>query len=106
MAEPAARLPIRPFIDHGANVQPAPATDEFLQKVYPQLYAKGQHHVAKPGDKIPMTGLNVTVVSSAGEVIKSPVPGGGAPNPSCANFKPGDGNAEDPMSVGTYVTYG
>jgi beta-lactamase superfamily II metal-dependent hydrolase len=106
MAELAARMPIRTFIDHGANVQPAPATDDFLQKVYPQLYAKGQHRVAKPGDRIPMIGLNVTIVSSAGEMIKSPLPGGGTPNPACANFKPGDGNAEDPMSVGTSVTYG
>jgi competence protein ComEC len=106
MAELAARLPIRTFMDHGPNVQPAPATDEFLQKVYPQLYAKGEHRVAKPGDKVPMAGLNVTIVSSAGEVIKMPLPGGGSPNASCANFKPGQGNAEDPMSVGTYVTYG
>lgn len=106
MAELAARMPIRTFIDHGPNVQPAPATDQFLQTVYPQLYAKGQHRVAKPGDKVPMAGLTVTLVSSAGETIKSPVAGGGAANPSCANFKPGDGNAEDPMSVGTYVTYG
>jgi beta-lactamase superfamily II metal-dependent hydrolase len=106
MAELAARLPIRTFIDHGPNVQPAPATDQFLQTVYPQLYAKGQHRVAKPGDKIPMTGVNITIVSSAGEVIKSAVPGGGTANPACANFKPGEGNAEDPMSVGTYVTFG
>jgi competence protein ComEC len=106
MAELASRLPIRTFIDHGPNVQPAPATDDFLQKVYPQLYAKGQHRVAKAGDKVPVAGLNVTIVSSAGEVIKTPLPGAGAPNPSCANFKPGQGNAEDPMSVGTYVTYG
>jgi competence protein ComEC len=106
MAELAARLPIRTFMDHGPNVQPAPATDEFLQKVYPQLYAKGQHRVVKPGDKVPTAGLNVTIVSSAGEVIKTPLPGGGSPNPSCANFQPGQGNAEDPMSVGTYVTYG
>src|SRR5215510_4971241 len=49
MAELAARLPIRTFIDHGPNVQPAQATDQFLQSVYPQLYGKGQHRVAKPG---------------------------------------------------------
>ena len=33
MAELAARMPIRTFIDHGPNVQPAPATDQFLQKI-------------------------------------------------------------------------
>src|SRR5215470_6047670 len=83
MAELAARMPIGTFIDHGPNVQPATATDDFLQKVYPQLYAKGQHRVVKPGDRIPVSGLNVTIVSSAGETIKVPLQGAGAPNPSC-----------------------
>src|SRR6266571_6524086 len=40
MAELAARIPIRHFIDHGPNVQPGAAADDFLQKTYPQLYAK------------------------------------------------------------------
>ena len=33
LAELAKRIPIRHFIDHGANVQPAPVADEFLAKV-------------------------------------------------------------------------
>ena len=106
MAELAARIPIRHFIDHGANVQPGAAADEFLQTTYPKLYEKAKHTVAKPGDKIPIAGLNVVVVTSAGETIKTPLAGAGAPNPYCANFKPGDNNAEDPMSVGVHVTFG
>jgi competence protein ComEC len=106
MAELAARVPIRNFIDHGPNVQPAAPVDDFLQKTYPQLYAKARHLVAKPGMKIPVAGLDVLVVTSAGEVIARALPGAGAANPSCANFKPGENNAEDPMSVGTYVTFG
>src|ERR1700682_6357016 len=35
LAELAKRIPIRHFIDHGANVQPAPAADDFIAKVYP-----------------------------------------------------------------------
>ena len=89
MAELAARIPIRNYIDHGPNVQPATATDEFLQKTYPQLYAKGQHRVARPGDTIAIAGVNAIVIASAGETIKTPLPGAGGPNPSCANFKPG-----------------
>src|SRR5438045_2142247 len=50
MAEVAARIPIRNFIDHGPNIQPAAAVDEFLQKTYPQLYAKAKHTVARPGN--------------------------------------------------------
>jgi competence protein ComEC len=106
MAELAARIPIRHFIDHGPNVQPAPAVDEFLAQTYPALYSKGTHSVAKPGDRIPVAGLDVRVVASAGETIKTALPGAGAANPYCAGFKPGESNAEDPMSVGTYVRFG
>jgi beta-lactamase superfamily II metal-dependent hydrolase len=106
MAELAKRIPIREFIDHGPNVQPAPAADDFLKNVYPKLYANAKHTVAKVGDRIAVDGLDVTVVTSAGETLKTPLPGAGAPNPYCANFKPGENNAEDPMSVGTYIAFG
>ncbi len=106
LSELAARIPIKQFIDHGPNVQPAQQADDFLHNVYPELYAKATHMVAKPGDKIPVAGLDWRVVTSAGEVIKSPLPGAGAPNPYCANFKPGDNNAEDPQSVGSYIQFG
>jgi len=106
MAELASKVSVREFIDHGPNVQPGAAADEFLMKTYPQLYAKGKHTVAKPGDKIGIAGLDVRVVTSAGETIKTALPGGGASNPYCADFKAGDNNAEDPQSVGVRVTYG
>jgi competence protein ComEC len=106
MAELAARVPIREFIDHGRNVQPGAAVDDFLQKTYPQLYAKATHVVATPDSTIAVAGLNVRVVTSAGQTIKNALPGAGASNPYCASFKPGENNAEDPMSVGTLVTFG
>src|SRR5207248_7445512 len=77
MAELAARVPIRNFIDHGPNVQPGAAADEFLQKTYPALYAKAKHTVATPGMKIPVSGLDVLVVTSAGETIKTALRGAG-----------------------------
>jgi len=106
MAELAARIPIRNFIDHGPNVQPGAAADEFLQRIYPPLYAKAKHTVAAPGMKIPVAGLDVVVVTSAGETIKTALSGAGDANSYCASFKPGENNAEDPMSVGTLVTFG
>jgi beta-lactamase superfamily II metal-dependent hydrolase len=106
MAELASKVQIGEFIDHGPNVQPGEAADTFLQKTYPPLYAKSKHTVAKAGDKLAIAGLDVRVVSSAGEVIKTPLPGAGKPNPYCAKFKAGDNNAEDPQSVGIYMTYG
>jgi competence protein ComEC len=106
LAELASKVPIREFIDHGPNVQPGELADNFLQKTYPQLYANAKHTVAKAGDRISMAGLDVRVVTSAGETIKTALPGAGKPNPYCANFKPGENNAEDPQSVGVYVNFG
>lgn len=108
MAALAERVPIRNFIDHGPNAQPAQAADDFLQKVYPTLYAKGRHTVVKAGDAIPIDGLSVRVVSAAGQVIQSPVPGGGAPNPWCAGFKSAmnPDTGENAQSVGIHLTYG
>jgi beta-lactamase superfamily II metal-dependent hydrolase len=106
LQELAKQVRIRNFIDHGPNVQPVPAVDEFLAKVYPQLYANARHTVAKPGDRIALGAVDVRVVTSAGETIKAPVPGGGAPNPYCAIFREGQANAEDPMSVGVHVAFG
>ncbi len=107
MAEVAARIPIRNFIDHGPNVQPGAAADDFLQKVYPGLYAKAKHTVAKPGDRIALGGLETRVVASAGNVATSPVPGGGQANPYCAAFKPQEvDKGENAQSVGVHMTYG
>jgi len=106
LAELAARIPIRHFIDHGANVQPAPGIDEFLRDEYPRLYAKGTHTVARPGDRIAVGGLDVRIVSSAGQVLSTPLPGAGQPNPYCASFKPTTNSAEDAQSVGADITFG
>jgi len=107
MAELAGGIPIRHFVDHGGNVQPAAATDEFLQKVYPTVYAKGTHTVAKPGDKIAVAGLDWRIVASAGEMIKTALPGAGKPNPACAGYKPKDPDpSENAQSVGSVVTFG
>ena len=106
LAELASKTEIREFIDHGPNVQPGEAADSYLRDTYPKLYANAKHTVAKPGDKISMTGVDVRVVTSAGQTIKTPLPGAGKPNPFCASFKPADNNAEDPQSVGIFVTFG
>jgi competence protein ComEC len=106
MEELAKRVTIKEYIDHGPNVQPGEAADNFLNNVYPKLIANAKHTVAKPGDRIAMGGLDVRVVTSANEVIKAPLPGAGKPNPYCSDFKAGDANKEDPMSVGIHVTFG
>jgi beta-lactamase superfamily II metal-dependent hydrolase len=109
MADVAARIPIRNFIDHGPNTQARNAiADDFIKNIYPSLYAEAKHTVVKPGDKIPMSGLDWRIVSAAGEVIQTPLPGAGSPNPECANFtpKPIHEDDENPQSVGSVITFG
>ncbi len=107
MAELASRIPIRHFIDHGPSVQSQPASDAFLKDVYPGLYAKGKHTVTKPGDRIPIAGLDWRIVTSAGQAIKTPLPGAGQPNPYCAAHKPQDADpTENAQSVGSVITFG
>ena len=68
LPELATRVHIANFIDHGANVQPAANIDPVLQQ-YADLYANAKHTVVKPGEKIPVTGLDWRIVSAAGKVL-------------------------------------
>jgi glyoxylase-like metal-dependent hydrolase (beta-lactamase superfamily II) len=100
ISELASRIPIANYVDHGPNVQPGPNIDPVLQQ-YAQLYAKAKRTIVKPGDKLPVSGLDWTIVTAAGEVIKTTPAGAGAPNPSCAAFRPqGADRSENAQSVG------
>src|SRR6516225_8718207 len=101
LSELANHISIKEFIDHGANIQPSANIDPVLQH-YAELYGKARHTVAKPGDKIPVRGLDWRIVAAAGEVIKTPLPGAGGPNPYCANFQTVNvAKTEDDQSVGS-----
>jgi len=110
-AELANRIPIRHFVDHGpfsVELQPNRAAG-FL--AYMTVRDKGRAITAKPGDKIPVAGLDVEVVSSAGKLITTPLsgaPGAGATNPLCreAKLKDQDPTPENFESVGIVIRYG
>jgi beta-lactamase superfamily II metal-dependent hydrolase len=109
MPDVAAHIPIHNFIDHGPTTETRNAgSNEFVKNTYPPLYAEAKHMVAKPGDTIPMRGVNWQIVTAAGQVIQTPLRGAGAPNPECASFTPKAINPEDenPNSVGSVITYG
>src|SRR6185436_20597350 len=64
--------------------------------------------VAKPGDKVPIEGLDWRIVTSAGAALKTALPGGGKPNPACAGVAPKEASATDDnaQSVGSAITFG
>src|SRR3954471_17607496 len=107
LQELAKRIPIAHFIDHGPSVEEREQVQGF-QAAYAELYGKAKHTVVKPGDKLPVTGLDWRIVSSGGNVLKTPLPGGGKPNPACAGVEPKDASPTDDngQSVGSVITFG
>ena len=83
----AARIPIGTFIDHGENRESNDAPTVQVWQAYEQLLAtqKYKRITAKPGDTLPIQGMEATVISSDGAVIGAPLPGAGQDNPSCKN---------------------
>lgn len=102
----AGRVPILEFIDHGANIQPNPASDAFLA-TYPQLYANSAHRVVTPGDRLALGEVEVRIVASAGRALERPLPGAGASNPLCGAWEAQDPDpSENAQSVGSHFTFG
>jgi beta-lactamase superfamily II metal-dependent hydrolase len=100
------KLPIIHFVDHGPNSETdKPAQIRFNE--YSAFRDKGQHILVKPGDTIPVKGLDVRVLSSNGDLISAPLPGAGQPNPACDRFAhPRADTTENSHSVGILVTFG
>ncbi len=108
LQELAKAIPIVTYIDHGPNVEEREQVQGF-QAAYAELYGKAKHLVVKPGDKVPITGLDWRIVTSAGNALKTPLaPGGAKPNPACAGISPKDASPTDDngQSVGSVITFG
>jgi beta-lactamase superfamily II metal-dependent hydrolase len=101
----AKMIPIGHYYDHGESVEMSDPNGAKLYNAY-KATAGSNHTTVKPGDKIPLEGVNVTVVTSNGEVLSKPLAGGG-PNPLCkdAQTKPAD-TTENQRSAGFLLTYG
>ena len=110
LAEFAKRVPIKRFYDHGPAAEGDRAGGQGFMEQYAQIHAGATRTVVKPGDKVPFAGLDVTVVSSAGQVLKTNLPGAGRPNPACAGFAEKDlSKVFDPdnaYSVGFVLGFG
>jgi competence protein ComEC len=96
------------FFDHGDPdmnySQGAGIEDRF--KAYLSV-AANKRTIVKPGDLIPLAGVKVQVVSAAGEVLKTPINGGGGPNPFCDGAEKHDPDkSENSRSAGVLLTYG
>ena len=102
----AEKIPIRNFVDHGPSVESGKGAD-VLFNAYTAFRDKGNHIQVKAGDTIPVKGLDVRVVSSAGDLIAAPLPGAGQPNPECSSFERHEvDTSENARSIGIVISYG
>ncbi len=100
------RIPIANFIDHGESAESNKSAQELYAK-YIKVRDKGNHILVKPGDKLPIKGVDVQVVAAAGERITSPLAGAGKPNPLCANaVQRAADPSENAKSIGSMLTFG
>jgi len=105
----AARIPIGTFIDHGENRESTDKDTVEVWQAYQKLLSTGkyQHITVKPGDSLPIRGIQATIVSADGAVIGQPLADAGEPNPACRNAeKYAADRTENLRSVGTVIAFG
>jgi competence protein ComEC len=109
LLELAKQFPVAHFYDHG---KPHPndriVSSQFLS-AYESLSA-GKRTMVKPGDKVKMTGMDITAVASANQFIRTSLPGGGSQNASCTGVQPKDESGyfdpDNGESAGFVLSYG
>jgi beta-lactamase superfamily II metal-dependent hydrolase len=110
VAELAQLIPIGTFIDHAAPLPEAEAGVPGTQAIYDAyvgLRARGAHLEPRPGDRLPLNGVDAVVVASAASVLQQPLDGAGATNNACAgNGVAPQEKTENPRSTGVLLTFG
>lgn len=103
----AAKIPIGKLFDHGDSFEQSNAKTQAVFQPYAALREKYPHATLRPGDTVPVKGLQVEVVAGAGAAIAKPLAGGGQPNPLCSSYealKPDPG--ENAHSLAMIITFG
>lgn len=98
-------IPVRNFVDHGEPREQSPLTQS-IYKAYLASVGQAKRITVKPGDTLPLKGVQVTVLTAAGDVIQSPLPGAGAPNDLCGAAPTRSDRGENGGSVGLLYTFG
>lgn len=104
----AAAIPVGTFIDHGPNRESTDALTVHDWQIYEKFVSTHGHRIiAKTGEKLPLKGLNATIISSDGVLIDKPLAGAGAANPLCAAApKYAADTTENSRSLGILITVG
>src|SRR5260370_22016374 len=77
LEELVKRIPVGTFVDHGPTVEGPVAPDlreqvPGFQTAYAELWARAKHLAVKPGDTLPVAGLDWRIVASAPAPLNVP----------------------------------
>lgn len=101
----SARVPIGAFLDHGASVEAASGAGKTLFEEYLAL-AGPRRRIVNAGDRVPIEGVDLTIVASDGRALTVSLSGEG-PNPLCASFsRQAEDRGENGRSLGVYLRAG
>jgi beta-lactamase superfamily II metal-dependent hydrolase len=107
VTELAQLIPIRTFVDRGDSPSANSADVREPFAMYGSARGKGTHLEAKPGAQLPLKGIQGVIVSSAGKVVSSPLPGSGQENSSCQPPTTAlEGDSENAYSAGFRLELG
>lgn len=94
------------FVDHGPNLEDSQVTRTDYA-AYEKAVAGHPRVTVKPGWGLPIKGIEVKVLTAAGDHIASPLPNAGEANNYCSSEPtPGPDDTENARSVGVLVTFG
>jgi competence protein ComEC len=95
-------IPLGKFYGRGDEIEPV--NQKWLDSY--RAASAGKRTIVKPGDRIPIKGIEVLVVSSDGKLLDKPLTGGG-PNALCATAEQkAPAGPENQYMVGTLITFG
>lgn len=98
----AERIPVGMFIDKGPSVETSAQARELAQ-IYQDARAKSEHRVVKPGDTIPVKGLDIKVVTADGNHIAD----SGPANAFCEGVKRDkEDTSDNARSLGMVIAFG
>jgi beta-lactamase superfamily II metal-dependent hydrolase len=103
-----SKFPVKHIVDHGP-MEASGKTPSAQYLAYAAARDRLDHIAVKVGDRIPIKGIDVLVVTAAGKHLDRPLPGAGSPNPLCATTPREAERAsdvEDNMSMGLLFTLG
>jgi beta-lactamase superfamily II metal-dependent hydrolase len=111
VSELAQLMPIRTFIDHGEPGPGAAAAVTGTQQMYDKylaVRATGKHLQPKPGDILPIKGIQAIVIAAAGAVLQKPLAGAGASNTrNCGReILAASEKTENPRSTAVRIQFG